>query len=102
MNMQLKTADIVETEQVSAEDMVPAPAPSRSYRRLLRALVLLAALAGAAYFTYPWLHSRWTHVVLDDARIAANMVSVSSEVSGQVTALPVIAGDQVAQGWSAP
>lgn len=96
MNMQLKSADIAETEQVSVGDMEPAQ--SRSYRRLLQVFILLAALAGAVYLTYPWLHSRWTHVVLDDARIAANMVSVSSELSGQVTALPVIAGDHVAQG----
>lgn len=98
--MQLKAADLKETDRVSEENVDPiaVPAKSKAGRRLLRVLILLAALAGVVYFAYPWLLSRWTHVVLDDARVAANMVTVSSEVSGRVTSLPVIAGDHVMRG----
>ena len=59
---------------------------------------ILAMLGVVAYFTYPWLAARWTHVFLDDARIAANMIAVSSEVSGRIASLPVIAGDKVVRG----
>lgn len=35
---------------------------------------------------------------MDDARIAANLIVVSSEVSGRVVAAPIIPGDIVKQG----
>ena len=65
---------------------------------MVRATALFAVLGVVAYFTYPWLAARWTHVFLDDARIAANMIAVSSEVSGKIISLPVIAGDKVVRG----
>ncbi|MCV0398353.1 MAG: biotin/lipoyl-binding protein [Rhizobiaceae bacterium] len=65
---------------------------------MVRATALFAVLGVVAYFTYPWLAARWTHVFLDDARIAANMIAVSSEVSGRIISLPVIAGDKVVRG----
>src|SRR5690606_14926895 len=48
--------------------------------------------------SWPWLAERWTHVSINDARIAGNLIAVSSEVSGRVTDVPVIAGDRVAKG----
>lgn len=78
----------------------PAVAKKKSGRghRFVRMAGLLAVLGVVAYFTYPWLSARWTHVFLDDARIAANMIAVSSEVSGRIASLPVIAGDKVVRG----
>ncbi len=81
------------------------PAPSgeeltgrRRWRGLLRmaafALVLLIALGGAAR----WLHWQFTHIVLDDARVAGDMVVLASRVPGWVQALPVSAGDRLEQG----
>src|SRR5690606_21510354 len=94
MNMQVNTSGLAGKENLSAQKAVPA----RSRRRLWQVLALVVLAACAAYFVWPWLHARWTHVVLDDARIAANMVTVSSEVAGRVTALSVIAGDSVERG----
>lgn len=69
-----------------------------SRRRLARtgifALLALAILAGLGR----WLLHRWSHVYVDDARIAANVVTVSSEASARVIAIPVIAGDRVSRG----
>jgi membrane fusion protein (multidrug efflux system) len=78
---------------------VETPAVTKKKSGRGRRFVRMAALLGVvAYFTYPWLAARWTHVFLDDARIAANMITVSSEVSGKVASLPVIAGDKVVRG----
>ena len=60
---------------------------------LVGAAALLLAASGAH-----WVYKRWTHVYLDDARIDGEVVTVSSRVSGWITDLPVIEGDQVKKG----
>jgi len=54
----------------------------------------LAATAALAF----WVHGRITNVFVYDARIAADVVSVSSRVSGWVTELTVLEGDIVEPG----
>lgn len=56
---------------------------------LIAAAIVLLAWAGH------WLYQRWTHVYIDDARIDGELVTISSRVSGWITDLPVIAGDNV-------
>jgi len=62
-------------------------------RRRLRftaaATALLAVLAGAG----TWIHRQVTTVFVDDARIAADMVTLASRLPGWVTEVRVIAGD---------
>ncbi len=60
---------------------------------LLGTAALLLAASGAH-----WVYKRWTHVYLDDARIDGEVITVSSRVSGWITELPVIEGDQVKKG----
>jgi membrane fusion protein (multidrug efflux system) len=60
-------------------------------RLVLVAVLVVVACAMAGR----WVVERWSHVFVDDSRIAANLVTVSSEVNGRVTAIPVIAGDKV-------
>jgi len=69
--------------------------PARGRMRLWALLVLLGigAIAGGR-----WVHWHLTHVVLDDARIASDMVMLASRVPGWVQAVPVTAGDHVAAG----
>jgi len=57
-------------------------------------IVLLAGVAALGH----WLVNRWSHVYVDDARIAATVVTVGSEAAGRVTAIPVIGGDRVSRG----
>jgi len=45
-----------------------------------------------------WGYQRWTHVYIDDARIDGEIITLSSRVSGWVTAIPVIEGDVVKKG----
>lgn len=83
----------------SAASAAPVPGFRRDrLRRRLRlavGLVLLAALLGAAG---SYLHRLYTHVYVDDARVAADMVAISSRVPGWVREVRVIAGDRVAEG----
>lgn len=81
----------------------PAPeaadAPARAGRRRWGRLALVAAvLVAAAGFGGPWLMARFSTIHINDARIAANVVTVSAEVAGRITRLPVVAGDTVAAG----
>ena len=75
----------------------PAPRKKPGGTRL-RLMVLggigLAATAALAF----WVHGRITNVFVYDARIAADVVSVSSRVSGWVTELTVLEGDIVEPG----
>lgn len=84
--------------QPSSTPHVALPAARAARRRRLRLAAgigaLLAVLGGAA----GWLHRRFTTVFVDDARIAADMVTLSSRLPGWITGLDVIAGDAVAQG----
>lgn len=67
----------------------PAKAKAWLIGALAIALVVWAGL---------WLTHRWTHVYVDDARIDGEVVTIASRVSGWVTELPVIEGDEVKAG----
>ena len=91
-----KSMQIPEVISVEAQKD-PPKAPRRRGRPLRLAaavlvLVVVLALAGN------WLAARWTHVFLDDARVATNLVTVSSEVSGKIGDVAVIAGDKIENG----
>ncbi|MBY0338709.1 MAG: HlyD family secretion protein [Acetobacteraceae bacterium] len=68
--------------------------PRRRLRLAIGGLVVLAALLAGGR----WLHWHLTHVVLDDARVASDMVTLASRVPGWVQRVPVTAGDRVSQG----
>lgn len=66
----------------------------RRRRALTLVLILLATCVVFAW----WLIHRSGRVFADDARIAAHVVTVSSEVSGRVIQLPIVAGEHVSRG----
>ncbi|UJX42088.1 HlyD family secretion protein [Desulfovibrio sp. JY] len=53
--------------------------------------LVVAALAG-------WVGLRWNHVTENDAKVEADMVTISSRVDGFVAARPVTDGDTVEKG----
>jgi len=68
------------------------------WRRAARAVRVLALLAVAAAMLAAlgfWVQDRFTHVYIDDARITADVISVSSRVSGWVTKVHVVEGQKV-------
>ncbi len=78
-------------------EAAPPPArarPRRPLRLVLSALLLLGLLGGGA----AWMHGLLTRVSIDDARVAADMVALSSRVPGWVSEVRVIAGDHAAAG----
>jgi len=59
----------------------------------------IAALAVALLvWAGTWLSHRWTHVLVDDARVDGEVVTISSRVTGWLTDLSVIEGDEVKAG----
>jgi len=60
-------------------------------------LIVLCVLALTAWGVL-WLYHRYHHVYVDDARIDGEVVTISSRVSGWVTELPVIEGEDVKLG----
>ncbi len=66
--------------------------------RRLRVLALLLLAVLLLGYGLRWLHWQLTHVVLDDARVASDMVVLASRVPGWVQALPPTAGDSLPRG----
>jgi len=88
----LRTDPDKETEAASEAFSPPGRArPWRLYGAILAALIVLGAGGW-------WLWQQFTHVFVTDARVAADIVAVSSRVPGWVTAVEVIAGDSVRKG----
>lgn len=71
--------------------------PRRNGKAIRLALLAILVIAGFAALG-AWLAHRWTHVEVDDARIAADVIAVGSQAAGRVTKIAVIAGDRVAKG----
>ena len=76
----------------------PKPAARRSRVRWTRLALTAVVIGAVVWLGTPWIIARFTQVHINDARIAATVVTVSSEVAGRVTELPVLVGDCVAAG----
>src|SRR5688572_2314654 len=67
--------------------------------RIWTKFLIIGALALALLvWAGNWVAHRWSHVVIDDARIDGEVVTISSRVSGWITEMPVIEGDEVKAG----
>ena len=85
-------------DEAAADKPVPPSPPRRSRTRWTRLIVIGGLVAVAIWLSAPWVAARFTQVHINDARIAAKVVTISSEVAGRVTAMPVLVGDAVAEG----
>ena len=75
------------------------PAARRPRRRRGTGMVIsLLVIAVAGYFGVREFKARLTHVFEQDARIAGNLITISSRVSGWITALDVREGQTVSKG----
>lgn len=65
-----------------------------SIRQLVTVIFLIAIfIAGGK-----WIQLRMTHVYTDDARVAGDMIDISSQVYGRIVSLAVSSGDRVSKG----
>jgi membrane fusion protein, multidrug efflux system len=64
----------------------------------LKVWMIGAAIIGVLIWAGMWVVHRWTHIYVDDARIDGEVITISSRVSGWITELNVIEGDEVKQG----
>tara|TARA_B100000676_G_scaffold306658_1_gene363347 strand:- start:836 stop:1987 length:1152 start_codon:yes stop_codon:yes gene_type:complete len=90
-------SEVTRIDTVRTAPDEPANLPVRRTfqpRQIVIAGVGLALLAWAAW----WLYDRLTHVYVLDARIASEMVLISSRVPGWLVAVPATEGSRVATG----
>ena len=92
-----KLGRVEQQNEAAPSEAATAPLLRRRVRPLRLGLLVLA-IAALIVFGGRWLASRWSHVSIDDARIAATLVTVSSEVSGEIQAIKVTAGERIAAG----
>ena len=85
-------------EQPASVTYQTRPSVARRAVRGARNLVLAVAAIGALLALGDWVRDRLTHVYVDDARITADVVSVSSRVSGWVTELRAAEGQRIKTG----
>lgn len=71
--------------------------PRRHIVRASNVLVAALCVAGALWGLW-WLYDRLTNVYVLDARVASDMVLLSSKVAGWIVELPVSSGDLVTAG----
>jgi membrane fusion protein (multidrug efflux system) len=74
----------------------PSTPGARLRRRHVLALLGLGAIALTGVVV--WTYVRWAHVTENDARVRADMITISSRVDGWVSARPVTDGEKIRSG----
>ncbi len=92
MNDQTSTSE----QQVAAA--APAKPPRRLGARVIRVALLLTMAVGLGIWAADWARTALIFVHETDARVAADMISVSSRVDGWLIARPIRSGDTVKKG----
>ena len=76
----------------------PTEPRGRGIARIARIVLLSGMVLGLGLWAAGWIRDSLLYVHETDARIAADMVSVSSRVAGRVTARPLRGGSPVGRG----
>jgi len=91
-------AERAEPETTVAPDAAASPAKPRSVRRMVATLVVPLVLAAALYYGYQWWTLGRFQISTDDAYIHADIATLSTKVSGYVTAVEVTDNSRVKAG----
>lgn len=91
---------MAEEQRSEAPRSAAETAPSSRARRNGRGKLILVLIAAIALLAWggKWIYYRYTHVYTDDARIDGEVITISSRVSGWLTEMNVIEGDEVRKG----
>ena len=86
----------------AAEQQAAAPAqpPRRLGARVVRVALLAGMTVALGIWAADWARTALVFVHETDARVAADMISVSSRVDGWLIARPVRSGDTVTKGYT--
>jgi membrane fusion protein (multidrug efflux system) len=90
-------------DRLKADDStsdVERPVEKRTTKRRPKILIWAGVVAVLAmlYFGVTEVHKRIAYILEEDARIGADLVTISSRVAGWITQMPVIEGDRVQDG----
>jgi membrane fusion protein (multidrug efflux system) len=88
----------IATERPASTAATPPTRRSGRVGRIVRNVVLLAVMLAAIVGAGRWGYWQWSHVSETDARVVADLIVVSSRVSGWVVARPVEEGASIARG----
>jgi membrane fusion protein, multidrug efflux system len=88
----------MDEEKGNTQERGRAGATARPRRAFLKTWLIATAAIALLAWGVNWAVHRWTHVYIDDARIDGEVVTIASRVSGWITELPVIEGDEVKEG----
>jgi len=75
---------------------IPGLMPPRRLIPIASSLGAIALMAAGGF----WLADQAAFVTTSDARVRARMVTLSSEIAGQIVDMPISAGDRVVRGQS--
>lgn len=91
----LTEKNIISDQQNIIDSTVKPKRKSSGFLRLSGGItaILFAIITGGW-----WLYQQFTHVFVSDARIAADMISISSRTPGWVTAINITEGDTIKTG----
>ncbi|MEH6824557.1 MAG: efflux RND transporter periplasmic adaptor subunit [Motiliproteus sp.] len=84
-------------EAVPAESLSDTPLTRRvgGIKTLCKRALLLALFVALSLLIGDWLYQRSYTVAIDDARIAADIIAISSKVPGRISRFPVTDGQRV-------
>jgi membrane fusion protein (multidrug efflux system) len=78
-----------------ASEKLPPQTPRKSGSGAKRLAILAVVLILGGAILGQWLYTRYTNIIVYDARISSDVVAVSSRVGGWITAMPVSEGQVV-------
>ena len=91
----MSDADSKKPESTEPADQSSDAKPRQRRRFGVRYLIIGVVVVVGGIFAFKEIHQRVNYVYEYDARIAGDMITISSRVGGWVTALPVKEGDEV-------
>ena len=86
------------TPDKKGDEATPAKKSGRAYRIRPAFVIAIIGIAVAIYFLSLEVHERVAFITEEDARIQADLITVSSRVAGWITKMPAVEGAKISDG----